>query len=525
MHQQQSLEQNNVSNPQQKGSIQAKHKSVQAKQHSIQAKHKPIQAKQRPIQAKQKPIQAKQRPVQRSTAGRPQGSAKFQEIATTMGQQHGVDTTQLKATHNSPFPDTVNAEATIQGNKIDFAPGKDTEANIKHEVAHAIDNAKNGTPKGDKTVNGQNVDTTREQVVDNMAAQPLQLKQGENTSLSELSNNAEPIQRIINTKVKGVIIGRRAVYDHNGAQAGFLPSGTIITIADNTQQMRIGRKNKNVYHILSLGSKLKRARRGVDLNNLYIVEGGIRENENRQPDSLNADAGSSNVNIVGTADDCNACWNWALTGTVPGASVSKSTAMFSYVSSQVPESVGGFDMHAQMLELEGREATDEEIYNMATGELSPQEKAQFDNFKDDLDAIVQTLRNARNGQLPARRNATKEATRQIMIKTIESYGMRVLPLNTPNTWKICMHERIDKIGYEHWWIKDPNGLLVETFPDLHERQYVGSGANEADNEQEHRSAEGTGADRRYVAMNVFRIPVADLTPMHYQKMRADGKLA
>ncbi|OJJ21753.1 hypothetical protein BKI52_14730 [marine bacterium AO1-C] len=186
MHQQQNQEQSNTSN--------AQHKPVQAKQHSTQAKHRPIQAKQRliqarhkPIQAKQKPVQAKQRPVQRTTIGQtkkgqPQGSAKFQEIATTMGQQHGVDTTQLKATHNSSFPDTVNAEATIQGNKIDFAPGKDTEANMKHEVAHAIDNAKNGTPKGDKTVNGQNVDTTREQVVDNMAAQPLQRKENQHTS-------------------------------------------------------------------------------------------------------------------------------------------------------------------------------------------------------------------------------------------------------------------------------------------------------------------------------------------------------
>ncbi|OJJ18822.1 hypothetical protein BKI52_24950 [marine bacterium AO1-C] len=189
-------EQNNQSAPQNKSTLQAKQKTIQAKQ-------RPIQAKQRPIQAKQKPVQARQRPVQRNTAGhtkggQPQGSAKFKEIATTMGQQHGVDTSQLKATHNSSFPDTVNAEATIQGSKIDFAPGKDTEANIKHEVAHAIDNAKNGTPKGDKVVNGQSVDTTREQTVDQMAAQPLQRKVNqstENVGQQETITASGPIQR------------------------------------------------------------------------------------------------------------------------------------------------------------------------------------------------------------------------------------------------------------------------------------------------------------------------------------------
>jgi len=188
--------QNNPSTTQSQSTIQAKQKPVQAKQ-------KPIQAKQKPIQSKQRPVQAKQRPVQRNTTGQtkgeqPQGSAKFKEIATTMGQQHGVDTSQLKATHNSSFPDTVNAEATIQGNKIDFAPGKDTEANMKHEVAHAIDNVKNGTPKGDKVVNGQSVDTTREQTVDNMAAQPLQRKENqstENLGQQEVISSGGPVQR------------------------------------------------------------------------------------------------------------------------------------------------------------------------------------------------------------------------------------------------------------------------------------------------------------------------------------------
>jgi hypothetical protein len=99
----------------------------------------------------------------------PKGSSRFQQIATTMGEQHGVDTSGLVATHNSSFPGKLNAEATIQGSSIHFRPGKDTDHNIRHEVAHAIDNTLNGAPKGDQVVNGQKVDTTREKVVDRMA--------------------------------------------------------------------------------------------------------------------------------------------------------------------------------------------------------------------------------------------------------------------------------------------------------------------------------------------------------------------
>ncbi|WP_343909800.1 hypothetical protein [Aquimarina litoralis] len=99
---------------------------------------------------------------------KPQGSAKFQQIASQMGQRYGVDTSTLKATHNSSFPARVNAEATIEGKNIHFAPGMDTEYNIKHEVAHAIDNTLHGMPKGDALINGHKIDTTREKKVDRM---------------------------------------------------------------------------------------------------------------------------------------------------------------------------------------------------------------------------------------------------------------------------------------------------------------------------------------------------------------------
>ena len=108
-------------------------------------------------------------PIQR----KPKGSTRFQQIASAMGEQYGVDTSGLKATHHSSFPKELHAEATIQGNNIHFAPGRDTNYNIRHEVAHAIDNTLNGTPKGDKVVNGQSVDTTRERVVDRMAQKPV----------------------------------------------------------------------------------------------------------------------------------------------------------------------------------------------------------------------------------------------------------------------------------------------------------------------------------------------------------------
>ena len=100
----------------------------------------------------------------------PVGSARFQEIASLMGSQYGVDTSSLVAKHNSSFPATLNAEATIQGRNIHFAPGKDTDYNIRQEVAHAIDNTLNGTPNGDFRMNGHLIDASRESKVDQMAS-------------------------------------------------------------------------------------------------------------------------------------------------------------------------------------------------------------------------------------------------------------------------------------------------------------------------------------------------------------------
>ncbi len=168
----------------------------------IQQVDKPTQAIQRnakktaqsdlpPVQTKQgqqSPIQAKQRPVQRKRST---------EIAEAMGQQHGVDTSGLQMNHNSNFPKQVGADATIQGNKIDFASGKDTEENIKHEVGHYIINTKRGTPpKADTSVNGQPINTTDEKAADQMASAPIQTKSTGQTPLQRQTNQSEaPIQR------------------------------------------------------------------------------------------------------------------------------------------------------------------------------------------------------------------------------------------------------------------------------------------------------------------------------------------
>ena len=128
----------------------------------------------------------------------PQGSARFRQIATAMGHRYGVDTSGLVATHNSSFPASLNAEATIQGNKIHFAPGRDTNYNMQHEVSHAIDNALHGTPKGDHPVQGHSDVNKREDVVVRMAkawpcvpvAYPFQLKPGQSARPTPLSSRA-----------------------------------------------------------------------------------------------------------------------------------------------------------------------------------------------------------------------------------------------------------------------------------------------------------------------------------------------
>jgi hypothetical protein len=159
---------------------------------SIQKQKRPIQAKQRPVQRMNgyKPHQAKHKPVQRN-------KAQTGDLKTKMGDQYGVDLSGFKEHQNSSFPSSVNALATIQGKDIHYAPGQFTEKNRKHELGHAIDNTLNGTPKGDKVVNGQSVDTTREKVADKIAEAPIQRKLEDHKEyLAPASNQANlPIQR------------------------------------------------------------------------------------------------------------------------------------------------------------------------------------------------------------------------------------------------------------------------------------------------------------------------------------------
>ncbi|KAB8051898.1 hypothetical protein GCN74_26205 [Janthinobacterium sp. FT14W] len=145
------------------------------------------------------PASLPRQPDQAASMGA-QGSAAFRAIASAMGEQHGVDTSTLRATHNSPFPATVDAEATLQGNKVHFAPGKDSEPNIKHEVGHHIINVLRGTPpRADGRVNGQAVNTSDEVGAERLMRLPLQRRAGPSRPLAasaEIQANA-PVQRTI----------------------------------------------------------------------------------------------------------------------------------------------------------------------------------------------------------------------------------------------------------------------------------------------------------------------------------------
>jgi hypothetical protein len=120
------------------------------------------------------------------------------DLKSVMGEQYGVDLSGYKEHKDSSFPSTVGASATIQGKDIHYAPGQFTEQNRKHELGHAIDNTLNGTPKGDKTIQGHSIDTTREAAADKIMNTPLQRKvdgsQGELAQPNFSSGGA--IQRI-----------------------------------------------------------------------------------------------------------------------------------------------------------------------------------------------------------------------------------------------------------------------------------------------------------------------------------------
>ncbi|HAS45876.1 MAG TPA: hypothetical protein DCS93_35670 [Microscillaceae bacterium] len=159
----------------------------QSQQKSKQSPYKTREGKLGPIQAKQKPIQRK---VKQSNGG--------DQLKGVMSTQYGVDLSGYTEHQNSSFPASIGAAAAIQGKNIHYGPEEYTEQNRKHELGHIIDNTFNGIPKGDKVVNGQSIDTTREKAVDKIANTPLQRQ----TSLSPLITPqvAPVIQRM---KIKG----------------------------------------------------------------------------------------------------------------------------------------------------------------------------------------------------------------------------------------------------------------------------------------------------------------------------------
>lgn len=192
--------------------IQAKAKPNGGVEQTMFGPKPPIQTK----EGRKGPIKAKQRPIRRKRGN----SAKSAKIAEAMGEQYKTDTSQLNFHHNSSFPSSVGADATIQGKNIHFAPGKDTEANIKHEVAHDILNTKRGTPPvADKTIKGQPINTTDEAAADQMMNAPLQMKaEGQTSSIGEGRGNSSsahrnaPIQRLVSTEIKSIRKG--LITDH-----------------------------------------------------------------------------------------------------------------------------------------------------------------------------------------------------------------------------------------------------------------------------------------------------------------------
>ncbi len=228
-------------------------KTQEPRKETVQRVQKELSTGGEAMIADNRPAVAVQRKLKSAMGGsenpiqkKPKGSSRFQQIATTMGQQYGVDTSRLKATHNSSFPSKLQAEATIQGSNIHFASGMDTDFHIKHEVAHAIDNTINGIPKGNKIVNGQNIDTTREQVVDQMVNNRITSTNKIVKSSTKLAYNDNTVQRIgkLSTDEEGMI--------QSAGTCGMYALANAIAVA-------YGRNNDNKYRIKVKNSLLKKA--------------------------------------------------------------------------------------------------------------------------------------------------------------------------------------------------------------------------------------------------------------------------
>lgn len=211
------------------------------------------------------------------------GSSTFQQIALGMGEKYGVDTSGLISTHNSSFPEKLNAEATIQGTNIHFAPRQDTEYNIRHEVAHAIDNSINGTPKANKVINGQRIDTTREKVVDKMANGNQHNKAWKKKGVINKTHGITVVQRI------GGVKGNDEEMKQKAGTCGIYALANAIVVAygkngDNAYRNDV--KNKLLKVAGKLPPRITAQGELLSYNDILILVKAYNEDQDEPNDSV-----------------------------------------------------------------------------------------------------------------------------------------------------------------------------------------------------------------------------------------------
>lgn len=316
--------------------------------------------------------------------------------------------------------------------------------------------------------------------------------------------------------VKGVYFGKRRIYGADGRQAGTLAKGTSLQVANtpiNKELFPLSGKSKirNCYTITN-NVKLLEPVEGADTSVLYITENGVKEMTDIALDPLDSQKGNQRVNLNHN-DEAMACWNWALYGLDENMTVYELNKVFSLVDRQVHSTKGGSEDLPQLKEEEAVKSVIDEYTYMCQNRIKKNEMTQdeantsINNFQSRMDEVkgeVALILGQINSENVTLSNTKSDITKKYNYKLTElmlsNAGFRVLPHGTEGTWKVGQHVKKGTYGWEHWWLKTPDGNYIDHWP-----------------------ATGTGI-RKWKVMpfevgddDIIEVPIADIKQEHKNK--------
>ncbi len=429
--------------------------------------------------------------------------AKFQEMAEQHAQQSvnktgipddlktntenvlKVSLNKIKVHYNSKEPEKVDAHSLTKGNHVYIGPGR--EEDLPHELIHAGKHQEEGVQPTMTTQDGVGIngDVSKEKEAETLATkakrnqsvpskQPLQ-------PLAENNSNTATVQLL---HAREMVVGNTYRYQLDGGE--------------RTAQL-VGITHGGYYHF----DNRDRVRGAAN------IEEDVTD-QHMQVDEPMAAAPLYHDEVpVGAAEEQLACWNWAIYALDQAITVSEIDKVFRLLESQVAFERGGNEFLPTVAEgaaienlmvdfrhLCANRVTNGEITEARATEMATEYRASIERVRVQVGAIRDAINQVDLAEV-SKQDITREYNYRLTEVILENAGFEVLPRGTANTWMVGQHVQQGTFGWEHWWLRTPDGQYIDHFP-----------------------GQGNGIRRNnimpfgYGEDDIIEVPVRDIKPEH-----------